>query len=388
MKYHVSIFLLFVTFLCFSQNRHQGILVDSETKEPLEFVSVFNSKDQTVSNSDGQFNFTSTQDTIVFYQVGYDKLTTNFKQLKDTTFLKKSVFELNEVVVTNAKTIYQRIKDSVASNYFLKPHSEIFFLRVLLKKNDTIIRLQDFQGLLKRKTSIYAGGLELDKKDYQVAIRNMRKIGVSKDENKVYYSFPSFYDIFSEFVRLNAMGVDFDVTEQPSEDEKHLKVDFKSNVSEKKGKALGHYIINSNDNAILSFKATVFPFYGVNNNPDKLASKVLENKVSIFFKEDESAKLYFMNSAKRETKIQVVGPNKSFTDVYDMSIVLITSKSFENEDVKSNTNEHKDIFKLKHQYDPDYWNSQNQLLLTEEMQEFINTMGQENNEFKVRSNMN
>ena len=94
-----------------------------------------------------------------------------------------------------------------------------------------------------------------------------------------------------------------------------------------------------------------------------------------------------MNSAKRETKVEVTDQNNSFTNLYEMSLFLTTSKSFNLENIKSKTIEHKDLFKIKHPYDHVYWGAQNQLLLTEEMQVFIHKLGKENTEFKVRSNM-
>lgn len=146
MKIKITLLLGLTFIFSYSQNIHKAIVVDAEGNEPIEFVSVFNSNDYTLTNSDGRFLFSSDKDSVHFYKVGYDKLKTNFSKLQDTIFLEKSLIELNEVVVTNTKTILQKIKDSVASNYLLKPHTEIFFIRALLRKNDTIIRIQDMQG--------------------------------------------------------------------------------------------------------------------------------------------------------------------------------------------------------------------------------------------------
>lgn len=387
MKLLPNLFLCFSLTFSFAQKEHNGVILDSETKEPLEFVNIFSQSDYTVSNVDGHFSFSSSNDSVNFYRVGYDKLETTLNQLKDSVFLDKSIFELNEVVVTNAKTIYQKIKDSITQNYLLEPHTEAFFLRTLLKKNGAIIRVQDIQGNLKRKTSIYGKGLELEKKDFEVEILNMRKIGVTKDENDVYFTFPSLHTIFKEFVRINAMGPDFEVTEQPYKEETYTKVNFNSNPPETLDENFGHYIISNKDHAILSIEINIIPFHSSVSDSKKIESRLLEDKRAIYFKEDVNKGLYYMNSAKRNSKIEVKGENNSFTDIFEMSIVLITSNSFGKVKIKSNTNEQKDIFKLKHPYNESYWNSQNQLLLTHEMQAFIKKMGTANKEFKVRSNM-
>lgn len=391
MKFSFTLFFCFLLFVCFSQNQHKGVILDNETKEPIEFVSIYNTNNHTLSNSDGRYAFSSKQDSVLFFCIGYDKFEANFTQLRDTIFLSKSVFELNEVVVTNAKTIYQKIKDSISSNYLLIPHTETFFLRALLSKNDSIVRIQDIQGRLRRKTSVYTQGLNITKKDFQVEIQNMRKIGISKDKNDIYFEFPTLYNIFSEFVRINAMGPDFTVTEQPFENQLYTKVEFHSNLPANSGVASGQYIINSKDHAILSFKASYTPYYSSEEkSKNKITSKILENNISVFFKQASYKKenLYFINSAKRMAKIQISGPDNSFTDIYKMSIILTTSKSFGAENFKSTTNEHKELFKLKHKYNTTYWQTQNQLLLTDEMQNFIKKIGKQNTEFKTRSNMN
>lgn len=388
MKLSLTLFFCFSLLLSFSQNIHKAIVVDAEGKEPLEFVAIFNDKDHTLTNADGRFLFSSKVDSVVFYRVGYDKLTTSFSKLQDTVFLKKSLFELDEVVVTNAKTIYQKIKDSIADNYLLKPHTETFFIRAVLRRNDTIVRLQDMQGKVKRKTSVYTGSLELEKKDYKIELMNMRQLGISKDQDDIYFNFPTFYNIFKEFVRINAMGPDFDVIEKPFENGNNIKVEFTSSYPEDQGKGFGHYIINGNDNAILSFNASTIPFYPAKRDNKKKYSRLLEYKTSVFFKEDRLKDLYYINYAKRNALIEINNVDNSTLSTYEEEIILYTTESFGNDAVKSNVNEHKDIFKLKHTYNSKFWQSQNQLLLTDEMQAFIEKMGEKNKEFKVRSNMN
>ena len=129
MKLKLLATFTFLVFNCFAQKQKEGVLLDRETKEPVEFVNIYNGSDYTVSNADGRFAFTSLNDSVRFYRVGYDKFKTTFEQLKDTVYLNKSVLELNEVIVTNEKTIWGKIKDSLSNNYVLKPFKEKFIAR-------------------------------------------------------------------------------------------------------------------------------------------------------------------------------------------------------------------------------------------------------------------
>lgn len=376
----------FVTLTC-AQKEYKGIVFDKDEKEPIEFVGVYNDQDYTISNTDGEFRFTTGLDSVIFYRIGYKKLQLSLNELTDIVYLEKSLFELDEVVVTNAKTIYEKIKDSIATNYLLKPHTETFFLRAVLRRNDTIVRLQDLQGRVRRKTSIYTQGLEMDKNDFVVELQNMRQLGITKDKDAIYFQFPSLYNIWSESVRLNAMGPDFEVIEKPYENSDEIMVEFSDTTTGVTAKSNGHYIINGNDNAILSFNAKTEVLHPADVTSADSYSRWLKGEVSMFFTEDAKANLYYMNLAKRKGAIAVKSKRQSTATKFEIEIILQTTQSLGSEEVKSNVNEQKDIFKLKFPYNEAYWQSQNQLLLTKEMSAFIQRMGANNRQFKVRSNL-
>jgi len=388
MKFKLLLFFSFFSSICLAQNQKEGILLDSETKEPIEFVNVYNSNDYTVSNAEGRYAFTSSKDSVIFYRIGYDKLETRFGRLKDTTFLDKSVFELNEVVVTNAKTLWNKIKDSIKKNYVIAPYKEKFLLRGLLKYNDTISRIQDLQGKLKRKTLLYSKEMELDKKDFEVELINMRKIGQITDRNDVYFKYPSLFGLLSSFVRLNATGDDFNLTEKSFENGKKIRLDFQGKPTSKSSYTSGYYIVNTSNNAIeefhLKFSSKDHPYA----EKRWLRYRSIYYEVSVIFEKDPIRKKYFIRSAKSQEIVEATDEKKSFQEKYDMSFILSSYDNFTDFPFKKNVNTTKDLFKLKYPYNSSYWNSQNQLLLTEEMQEFIKKMGTENKEFKVRSNMN
>lgn len=384
-----NLFLLFIfnVFGGYGQQVHSGIVVTADAMEPLEFVSIFNSKDHTMTNEDGRFQFSSQLDSVFFYSPGYEKIKMSNRTLRDTIYLQKNIVNLDEVVVTNAKTILQRIKDSIASNYLLTPHTETFFIRALLRRNDTIVRLQDMQGKVKRKTSLYTSNLELDKKDYQVELDQMRQVGIKKDENNIYFIFPSFFRIFSEFVRINAMGPGFEVIEKPLENTDEIKVEFSSREDGNSGSSYGHYMINGKDNAILSFNAST-----VSKSPESSTNKfeydhTIRLECTSFFEKDDSHNRYYMSFAKYKAILESKTKEQKKPTLFEIEIILYTTDPFGTADVKSNVNEQKDVFKLKFPYSDTFWQSQNQLLLTDEMLKFLSKLDTKNTEFKIRSNL-
>lgn len=371
-----------------AQNQHEGIILDSETKEPIEFVNIYNSIDYTLSNEDGRYNLNSEQDSVIFYRVGYDNFETTFYQLKDTIFLNKSVFELNEVVVTNAKSLWEKVRDSIKNNYRITPYKEKFFLRSILKYNDTISRIQDLHAKLKRKTLLYHKDLKLDKKDFEVEILNMRKVGQITDRNKVYFKYPSLFDLLSSFVRLNASGDNFVLTEKTFENSEKIKLEFKGKPNTTASPISGFYIINTSNNAFEEFHVHHKYDNPKFNEKRWLRYRTLEYELSVIFEKNLIENKYFIRTAKSHEIVEATDADHSFNEKYDMSFIFSSYDNFKDFPVSKNTNVTKDLFKLKHAYDANYWQSQNQLLLTKEMEDFIQTMTLENEVFKVNSNMN
>src|SRR6056297_183640 len=387
MANRLFLFLICTTTVCYGQQSRSGIVVTADGMEPLEFVSVFNGIDHTMTNEDGRFKFSSELDSVFFYSPGYEKLETTFSSLRDTIYLQKNIVKLDEVVVTNAKSILQRIRDSIHVNYLLTPHTETFFIRAVLRRNDTIVRLQDMQGKLKRKTLLYTRELELDKNDYEVELQQMRQVGIKKEQNNVYFIFPSFFRIFSEFVRINAMGPDFEVTQNPLENTDEIHVAFTYGEGKNTGLQYGNYLINEKDNAILSFNVTVIPIIPESKQNDTQYDRTTRLESATFFKKETSSDRYYMNYAKQKALISTKRKEQTHATVFEIELILHITNPFTSTNVKSNVNEHKDIFKLKHPYNEAYWQAQNQLLLTNEMLVFLARLKDDNTEFKVRSNL-
>ncbi|WP_299326396.1 hypothetical protein [uncultured Maribacter sp.] len=381
-------FLLFLfSIFSHSQNNTSALVVDSADNSPLEFVGVYNSKDHTMTNADGRFQFSSSLDSIIVYSVGYDKLTTTSQKIKDTIYLNKSVLELNEVTVTNEKTLWQKVGDSVRSNYPTYPYKEKFLLRGVLRYNGEITRIQDIQGKLERRTLLYTKEIDPDKKDFKVELTNMRKVGLVKDEKKVYFIFETFYQLFMNFTPINATGDAFDLTESTFENGNKINLSFHTKPEFDNEKVVGYYIINNEDHAIERILIEI----DFKNNPYKEDGETRFRTVSvekeIYLSKSSENNKYHIASAKYDVKVELTDEQNSYTSFYDVSFILTTSDNEGDFDIKKNVSSSKDLFKIKYPYDQSYWNSQNQLLLTDEMLEFIEKVQDPNSEFKVKSNI-
>lgn len=379
--------LLLFSFFCYAQYNTSAIVLDSADNSPLEFVGIYNSKDHTITNADGRFQFSSSSDSIIVYRVGYDKLITTSQKVKDTIYLNKNVLELNEVTVTNEKTLWQKVGDSLESNFPIYPYKEKFLLRGVLRYNGEITRIQDIQGKLERRTLLYTKEIDPDKKDFKVELTNMRKVGLVMDENDVYFIFQSFYGLFMDLIPLNATGDDFDLSEATFDNGKKVNLNFQSKPSIENENFSGHYTINTENNAMEHFKMQV----ALENKPFSENAKTKYRTISfdkeILLSKSSKTNKYYITSAKYDVRVEQTDKNNSYTSNYDVSFILTTSDNEGDFDVKKNVSTSKDLFKVKYPYDQGYWNAQNQLLLTDEMVDFIEKVQDPNSEFIIRSNI-
>jgi len=105
---HKNIFtgllIIFANF-CFSQTTFEGHVYDSNTKEPLESVSIYieNTNYGTVTNSEGKYKFTFNAETpiIIFSYLGYETKTLNSSEIPKQLFLSEYENVLEEVLITN-----------------------------------------------------------------------------------------------------------------------------------------------------------------------------------------------------------------------------------------------------------------------------------------------
>lgn len=121
------------------------MVLDAKTKKPVEFVDVYNNFDHTISNADGTFFILTESDSISFQKIGYGQLRISSKDLRDSIFLNPKALKLEGITLTNIKSLWAKVRDSVPSNYLLKPYKERFFYAAYSVKME---RLFDYKIFL------------------------------------------------------------------------------------------------------------------------------------------------------------------------------------------------------------------------------------------------
>ena len=374
MKKNIIAVLTYITLipLSFSQNTLSKYLADKETKAPLKSATIHNANDYTVTNDDGHFVFYSTNDSITIKMLGYETLKTTFKALsrtKDTLYLTPKPFQLDEVTLSN-KNILQEAYNHATINYPMEPFVEDFFLRCILKRNGEFVKIEDLSGRIKRDKLLGA------KKNFTFQLLNMRKFGIEKKGVRADdFNIPSLNDVFqwwSNILFLDSKEYRFSFHKVI--DETHQQVSHTPKNEEDYIKGIGHFIISTDDYAV---KERIYKI-----NP-KVVDKIPYTKkfftkyrtTDFYLREkcekDVAKSKYFIANGLYTEKIE--GYNNDERIVYDVSFELIVTHPFSDlSTFKANVNGKKELFKLEVPYNKEFWETQNQLPLTNEMRDFIN----------------
>ena len=89
------------------------------------------------------------------------------------------------------------------------------------------------------------------------------------------------------------------------------------------------------------------------------------------FQQDKKTSKYYISNAKLNTVTEVVNETTNQKDIYEVEYNLLTTESFIKDKIKPNFSLDKDLFKAEFPYSEDFWKNQNQLLLTNELKEFL-----------------
>ncbi|QLE01104.1 hypothetical protein HX109_05820 [Galbibacter sp. BG1] len=382
------LFILFISLSVTAQNQLGGVILDSASKRPLEFVDVYNRYDYTVTNADGSFLFLSEGDSVILKKLGYKELRTTFEKLqnKKHIFLSEASIALDEVVVTNESSIFDKINKAIPSNYPFRPFEERFMLRAVLKKNDSILKIEDLSGKVKRQQLLANKVYPFPKKNFEIELLNMRKAGLEEEEDE--FKLNDFNEILRWFNMLFISRKYVD-TNIKAIGESMVKIDFvtkDSIVQESGNKSEGYWMIDTTNHAIVEGMV-------ISNRPqiefDKSGLYRYHTpyfQVNTIFSQHKNGR-YFIKNSRVDFKTEVVNSKTEKKDFYTCSYILTSQDNFKYLNTNSNVSEKRDIFKLKYPYNPDFWEKQNQLLLTEEMLEFLATVKDENNEYRAVSNL-
>ena len=368
-----------------AQHTTSKYLADKDTKAPLRAATIHNVNDYTVTNDDGHFVFYSTNDSVTIKMLGYETLKTTFKALsrtKDTLYLTPKPFQLDEVTLSN-KNIIQEAYNHASTNYPMEPFAQDFFLRCVLKRNGELVKIEDFSGRIKRDKLFGV------KKEYAFQILNMRKFGIEKKglrtDDFELLSLDGLFDWYSNNFLLSSKEFKFSYPKMI--DEIHQQVSHIAINEEDYLKGIGFFIINTDDYAIKERLYKINPKV-IDKIPftKKLAGKY--RAIDYYLREkcekDSKNNKYFISNGVMTQKVELYTQGERI--VYDVSFELIVTHPFSDlSTFKANVNGKKELFKLEVPYNKEFWETQNQLPLTNEMRNFINKAHNQK-EYRVISN--
>jgi len=368
-----------------AQHTISKYLADKDTKAPLRAATIHNVNDYTVTNDDGHFVFYSANDSVTIKMLGYETLKTTFKALsrtKDTLYLTPKPFQLDEVTLSN-KNILQEAYNHATTNYPMEPFAEDFFLRCILKCNGELVKIEDFSGRVKRDKLFGV------KKEYAFQILNMRKFGIEKKglrtDDFELLSLDGLFDWYSNNFLLSSKEFKFSYPKMI--DEIHQQVSHIAINEEDYLKGIGFFIINTDDYAIKERLYKINPKV-IDKIPftKKLAGKY--RAIDYYLREkcekDSKNNKYFISNGVMTQKVELYTQGERI--VYDVSFELIVTHPFSDlSTFKANVNGKKELFKLEVPYNKEFWETQNQLPLTNEMRNFINKAHNQK-EYRVISN--
>lgn len=118
------------------QAQIKGVVLDAETREPLEYATVFCKEEAigTITNKDGKFSLflKNPENTVTFSFMGYNTVEAQLSS-NNEILLKKAPIELNEIVVTPVEDA-KKILSSVVKRYRENHHVNKTICDIYLKQ--------------------------------------------------------------------------------------------------------------------------------------------------------------------------------------------------------------------------------------------------------------
>jgi len=386
MKLKIFYFIMILTHLnSYSQSKISRVLWNKVDNLPVEYATISSNENYTISNENGVFEFEKTLEKITIQNIAYEKLELDYDFLvsNDTIYIKPNVYELDEVVIEKDSEFNNMLR-TILTDYALEPHQEKFFLRATIKKNNEYYKIVDFSGHLEKETLFDTRTKPMPKKNYIVQIDNIRKAGF---ENREYdFELLSFKTLLNRIASIYLSPKIYKLSYEKSNISDFIKINISpKNINETTTK--GYYLVNESDN-------TFNEVYILNENKDTEFDKIRDIKfrtpffeLKSNFKRNTKTNKLQLNQAKIKSITEVY--SKNGTDIFEVNYIFYANPISKPIEIKNNIKLTKDMFELNGKYYSKYWENNEILLLTKEMQEFINKVNTSNNksDFRTQTNM-
>ncbi len=379
MKVILSFLIIHMFIFNYSQTSITGKVIDGFTELPISNVEITtNTNEKTFTNSEGKFYLNYNGGTVTFQNYNYKEEKISTLKDKDTIQLMSlKVTDLDNVVVENFQSKIKQIYKKAKDNYPLFPYSESFFLRGTQKRNNEFLKIVDLAGNLHRSTLFMTP--EIKKIQYEVDSKNIRKAGKIIKEENFQFIFFSLKQLLNKTISIFLDLDYYNFYKTEVIDSLYSKMYFtaKENATYP---LEGYYIINNKDMAIVSAQLDLKEgAKGSILSKSDFKWQTIGQDMTVNFSYNSVLKKYTPSNCVLKYKVEL--SRKGIQYIYDLDYQILFYNPRQ-ADISSNTSVNKEIFEISADYNEEFWKKQNQLLLTQEMKDFINTL-QDNKEYKA-----
>lgn len=384
MKITILIISLFSTIFVFAQNETKKILWNNIEHLPVQYATIKNNDNYTISNEDGVFEFNQISDKIIIQNIAYQTLEIDYDFLKenDTIFMKPNLFELEEVVIKK-DTRFNNMLKTILTDYALESHKEKFFLRAIIKKNNEFYKIVDFSGYLEKNTLFDTKTKPMPKRNYIVQIDNIRKAGY---ENKIYeFELFSFETFLNRIASIYLSPKTYDLSSKKTNDDNYSKIiaipkDIKETKTE------GYYIVDNDDSTFNEVYIINRDDYSEFIEKKDIKSRTILFELKSYFKRNEKTNKHQLNLSVLKYHTEVISNAKK--DYFEITYIFYAKPVSNDMRLKNNVNLNRDMFELNGIYNSEFWKNNETLQLTNEMQDFINMVNSSNTKSHFRTKTN
>lgn len=157
MKNNIFSILCFFSFMVNAQVENGGVILDSQSKTPLNYAALsWRNGQGTITNEEGKYQlFINSEDSVLITVsfIGYQELILNSNELKDTLYLTPKYFELDEVTVIDTDDLKNKVLSHFEKNYNTNLNCQDFFYKQFLKENDKYVNYLEAIGLVNWSSS-------------------------------------------------------------------------------------------------------------------------------------------------------------------------------------------------------------------------------------------
>ena len=385
MKITILITSLFSTLFVFAQKETKKVLWNNIDNLPVQYATIKNNDNYTISNEEGVFEFNQTSDKIIIQSIAYQTLEIDYNFLKenDTIFMKPNVFELEEVVIKK-DTRFNNMLKTILTDYALEAHKEKFFLRAIIKKNNEFHKIVDFSGYLEKSTLFDTKTKPMPKKNYIVQIDNIRKAGY---ENKIYeFELFSFETFLNRIASIYLSPKTYDLSSKRTNDDNYSKI-IANPKDIKETKTEGYYIVDNDDSTFNEVYIRNKDDYSEFIEKKDIKSRTILFELKSNFKRNEKTNKHQLNLSVLKYHTEVISNAKK--DYFEVTYIFYAKPVSNDMRLKNNVNLNRDMFELNGIYNSEFWKNNETLQLTKEMQDFINMVNSSDtkSDFRTKTNI-